>query len=74
MVGAFLSRHEQLTLISVCVCETRGGDGARGLFVMRLPTAAMVTVTAATVTEATMTTTATVAVATATAVEKTTIN
>ncbi len=55
-------------------CKTREGDGARGLFVMCLPTAAMVTVTVAMVTLSTMTATATVVVATATAAEKTTIN
>ncbi len=54
--------------------QNKGGDGARGLFVVHLPTAVMVMVTAATVAELTTTATATVAAATAIAAEKTTIN
>jgi hypothetical protein len=40
VVGAFLSRHKQLTPISAHKsCKTREGGGERGLFVVRLPTA-----------------------------------
>jgi hypothetical protein len=71
VVGAFLSRHKQMTpIFAHTCCKTRGGEGARGLFVVRLPTAAMVTVTAAMVTASTTTATATVAVVTVTAAEK----
>jgi hypothetical protein len=43
VVDAVLSRHKQLTPISAYkCCEIRGGDGVRGLFVVRSPTAAMV--------------------------------
>jgi hypothetical protein len=40
VVGTFFSPNEQITPISAheC-CKTRGGGGARGLFVMRSPSA-----------------------------------